>query len=272
MLPGTSWMQSDAIALPCTRECSHVIVLTCTSWMQSDATVLPCTSWMQSDAIVLPCTSWMQCDVILLAYQKDHYSHQSSAMYIIPWAWQIGTKMGPARHSHWYSHGVALTCSEPYIYACQGCKDFSISKDIVKMIVALALKKAKEYFLMLLWLMMMHHHIKFIWSGILSGQTFTAVPNLHCDLDLDLEYSKASFSQNTPVYEHALSNMKQSWSQKDQHFRTYNRKPFHCMKWTQTQLLWPWMWRQQPILRTMTLRLIMVHHDTRFGYKRFSDL
>jgi len=75
---------------------------------------------------------------------------------------------------------------------------------------------------------MMHHHTKFDRSEILSGQTFTEVQNLHCDFDL--EYSKATFSQNTPVYEHALSNLKQSWSQKDQQFRTYNRKPFHCMK------------------------------------------
>ena len=35
-------------------------------------------------------------------------------------------------------------------------------------------------------------------------QTFTEVQNLHCDLDL--EYSKATFSQDTPAYEHAPSN------------------------------------------------------------------
>ncbi len=49
---------------------------------------------------------------------------------------------------------------------------------------------------MILWLMMMHHHTKFDHSDI--------VQNLHCDLDL--EYSKATFSQDTPAYEHALSN------------------------------------------------------------------
>ena len=52
--------------------------------------------------------------------------------------------------------------------------------------------------------MMMHHHTKFDRSEILSGQTFTEVQNLH--YDLDLEYSKATFSQDTPAYEHALSN------------------------------------------------------------------
>ena len=52
--------------------------------------------------------------------------------------------------------------------------------------------------------MMMHHHTKFDRSEILSGQTFAEVQNLHCDLDL--EHSKATFSQDTPAYEHALSN------------------------------------------------------------------
>ena len=57
---------------------------------------------------------------------------------------------------------------------------------------------------MILWLMMMHHHTKFDQSEILSGQTFIEVQNLHCDLEL--EYSKATFSQDIPAYEHALSN------------------------------------------------------------------
>ena len=46
-----------------------------------------------------------------------------------------------------------------------------------------------------------------VWANIqeiLSGQTFTEVQNLHCDHDL--EYNKATFSQDTPEHEHALSN------------------------------------------------------------------
>ena len=66
---------------------------------------------------------------------------------------------------------------------------------------------------------MLHHHTKFERSEILSGQTFTDVQNLHCDLDL--EYSKATFSQDTPAYEHALSN--KLVAQQNQQFRTYNR-------------------------------------------------
>ena len=60
----------------------------------------------------------------------------------------------------------------------------------------------KKYFWMILWLMMMHHHTKFDRSEILSGQTFTEVQNLHCDLD-----SKANFSQDTPAYEYSNAHL-----------------------------------------------------------------
>ena len=50
---------------------------------------------------------------------------------------------------------------------------------------------------MTFWVMVMHHTTKFDRSEILSGQTFTEVQNLHCDLDL--EYSKATFSQDIPA-------------------------------------------------------------------------
>ena len=52
--------------------------------------------------------------------------------------------------------------------------------------------------------MMMYHHTKFDQSEMLSRQTFAEVQNLHCDIDL--EYSKATFPEDTPAYEHALSN------------------------------------------------------------------
>ena len=78
------------------------------------------------------------------------------------------------------------------------CKSFSISEDLVETIVALTLNITKWYFWMILWLMMMNHHTKFDWSEILSGQTFAEVQNLHCDLDL--EYSKATFSQHSSLW------------------------------------------------------------------------
>ncbi len=100
------------------------------------------------------------------------------------------------------------------------CKSFSISKDLVETIVALTLNIAKWYFWMIFWLMMMHHHTKFDWSEILSGQTFTEVQNLHCDLDL--EYSKATFSQDTP----RLMNMHcqtKLVAKENRQFNMYNR-------------------------------------------------
>ena len=102
------------------------------------------------------------------------------------------------------SHGVLPCLVMLYHQTNLDCKSFSISEDLVEMIVALTLNIAKWYFWMILWLMMMHHLTKFDWSEILSRQTFAEVQNLHCDLDL--EYSKATFSQDTPAYEHALSN------------------------------------------------------------------
>ena len=100
-------------------------------------------------------------------------------------------------------HGVFPCLVMMYHQTNLDCKSFSISEDLVEMIVALTLNIAK-YFWMIFWLMMTHHHTKFDWSEILSGQTFTEVQNLHCDLDL--EYSKATFSQDTLASEHALSN------------------------------------------------------------------
>ena len=97
-------------------------------------------------------------------------------------------------------HGVLPCLVMIYHQTNLDCKSFSISKDLVETIVALTLNIAK----MILWLMMMHHHTKFDRSEILSGQTFTEVQNFH--YDLDLKYNKATFSQDIPAYEHALSN------------------------------------------------------------------
>ena len=100
-------------------------------------------------------------------------------------------------------HSVLLCLVMMYHQTNLDCKSFSICEDLVETIVALTLNIAKWYFWMILWLMMIHHHAEFDRSEILSRQTFTEVQNLHCDLDL--EYSKATFSQDRS-YEHALSN------------------------------------------------------------------
>ena len=75
------------------------------------------------------------------------------------------------------------------------CKSFTISEGVVKMIVALTLKTAKEYFRMMLWLMMMHHHIKFIRSEILSRKTLTKILNFYFDLDLEHRKKKSDRSR-----------------------------------------------------------------------------
>ena len=103
-----------------------------------------------------------------------------------------------------FSQRVTLSCDDVPSKTNLDRKSFSISEDLVEPIVALTLNIAKWYFWMILWLTIMHHHTKFDPSEILSSQTFTEVQNLHCDLDL--EYSKATFSQDTPAYEHALWN------------------------------------------------------------------
>ena len=137
-------------------------------------------------------------------------------------------------------HSVLNCLVMMYYQTNLDCKSFSISEDLVETTVALTLNIAKWYFSMILWLMMMHHHTKFDWSQILSRQTFTEVHNLHCDLDL--EYSKATFSQGTPASEHNYTG-KLSRSPKNQQFATYNRNNHDFIVWTQTQLLWPWPWR-----------------------------
>ena len=120
---------------------------------------------------------------------------------------------------------------------------------------------------------MMHHHTKFDRLEILSGQTFTEVQNLHCDLDL--EYSKATFSQDTPAYEHALSNC---WSPKNNIKKIKKISSsehiieiviFDCMN--QNSVTVTFILKTETIFSHMTLWLIMMFHHTGFGYKWFSD-
>ena len=76
---------------------------------------------------------------------------------------------------------------------------------------------------MTLWLMTLHHSSNLVTkcSVILkiSGQTFTDILNLHCDLDL--KCSNPILPHGTPAYDAVLSN--QVWLQSDQQFRIYNR-------------------------------------------------
>ena len=59
-----------------------------------ERTVVVCS--LETGALLFICSEW--------AYHKDHRSHRSSSMYT-PKAWQIRTKMDPARFSHWQMTG-----------------------------------------------------------------------------------------------------------------------------------------------------------------------
>ena len=135
----------------------------------------------------------------LLRYLDSQEWQQSSPQSPQPYSLSHALCKTKKKNSRWLTLFMMM-----YHQTNFDCKSFNISEDLVETIVALTLNIAKWYFLMILWLMMMHYHTKFDQSEILSGQTFTEVQSLHCDVDL--EYSKATFSQDTPAYEHALSN------------------------------------------------------------------
>ena len=70
-----------------------------------------------------------------------------------------------------------------------------------------------------------------------SGQTFTDILNLCCDLDL--ECINPIFPQNTLAYDAVLPN--QIWLQRDMQFRRYSE---NSQIWLYKPLLWPWYWWQ----------------------------
>ena len=96
------------------------------------------------------------------------------------------------------------------------CKSFSISEDLVEMIVAFTLNIAKWYFWMILWLMMMHHHTKYVTNQryclgkhSLKFRTFTVT--------LTLNTARQPFHK---TLQHCQTKLV---APKNQQFRTYNR-------------------------------------------------
>ena len=118
------------------------------------------------------------------------HSHKSHVLRLTPYV--------KARKSF---HGVLPCLVMMYYQTNLDCKSFSISKDVVETIVAaLTLNVAKWY-------------SGWWWcTTILSltdqrycpGKHSLKFQNLHCDRNLD--YSTATFSQDSPAYEHAPSN------------------------------------------------------------------
>ena len=99
-------------------------------------------------------------------------------------------------------HGVLHCLVMMYHQTNLDCKSFSTSEELVERLwLWPSQNDISEWYSGWWWCITI---TKFHRSEKLSGQTFTEVQNLHCDLDFD--YSKATFSQDTPAYENALSN------------------------------------------------------------------
>ena len=97
---------------------------------------------------------------------------------------------------------------------------------------------------------------------ILSGQTFTGILNLSCDLDP--EHSNPIFLQNTPVYDAKTKfGCKQTSNLED--------KVEIIIFWLYKPSLWPWhcVWRSKTANQffCITLWLKMLHYHTKSGIK-----
>ena len=97
---------------------------------------------------------------------------------------------------------------------------------------------------------------------ISSGQTFTDMLNLCCDLDL--ECSNPIFQQDTLSYDAILPN--QIWLQTNQQFRRYNRKSYFDYISPRCDLD---IEHNEPIFLHDTLWLMRLHYHNRFGNKIF---
>ena len=87
------------------------------------------------------------------------------------------------------------------------------------------LEDSKQFlFCVTLWLILQHYYTKFGYKMFCgsednTGQIFTDIFNLRCDLDL--ERSNSIFPQDTLAYNVVLSN--RVWLQTDQQFGRYSR-------------------------------------------------
>ena len=113
---------------------------------------------------------------------------------------------------------------------------------------------------------MMYHHTKFDRSEILSGQTVTGVQNHHCDLDL--EYNKTTFSQDTPAMKmHCQTKLVAPKISSSEYI--IETVIFHCMN--RNSVTVTLTLKIETHFSHMTLWLIMMSHHSGFAYKWFSD-
>ena len=96
---------------------------------------------------------------------------------------------------------------------------------------------------------------------ISSGQTFTDILNLWCDLDL--EHSNPIFPHDTAAYDAVLSNQFGCNTTSSLEDTTKI-----VIFWLYKPSLWPWHWTQWTNFSAWYW-LIMLHDHTRFGDKMF---
>ena len=168
---------------------------------------------------VLSTFSWLE-PVLTPALDIEMAKSGSNLVHIHPSHILCLTPCVKARKSF---HGVLPCPVMMYHQTNLDCKSFSISA------LSLTLNIPKWYFWMILWLMMMHHHTMFDWSG----QRFTEVQNLHCDLEVK--------QSNLFTRQSSLSTVKLSWPPKNQQFRTHNRNHHETVVFMSSAWIIPWM-------------------------------
>ena len=122
---------------------------------------------------------------------------------------------------------------------------------------------SQSYYLPIQPIMLATHSIKCsVVQKISSGQTFTNILNLCCDLDL--ECSNPIFPQDTTASNVVLSN--QVWLQTDQKFRRYSRNS-HILVISALAVTLTLKTVNQ--FFCMTLWLMILHNHTKFNNKIF---
>ena len=121
-----------------------------------------------------------------------------------------------------------------------------------------------------IWLMMLHDNTNF-GSKSFSGSEDITWTNIHWHFEILLWpcpwTQQSTFSTNTLAYDNVLSD--QVWWQKDQQFKRCSRNHHILIIWALAVTLALTIANQS---FCMTLWLIMMYHNTRFGNKMFGGL
>ena len=99
---------------------------------------------------------------------------------------------------------------------------------------------------------------------ISSKLTLTETFNLGCDIDL--EHSNPTFSLDTSLLMMIYTQI-ESGCKRLTGLELIKDTVEIVLFWLYKPTLWPWPWNRIPFFR-MTFRLVVVHHNNKFGYKR----